>query len=124
MNPGAEGRTTAGLVLDMMWCSIALIVLLILWLQPVKFFMLISSDQTCLLVKDYVSSLSMPNRHTAPQSQLSLRFAICVRVPSAVISLELIHDANYTAGSGVNGRCVDGDAGALLLRSLNHMITT
>ena len=30
--------------------------------------MLISSDQTCLLVKDYVSSLSMPNRHTAPRS--------------------------------------------------------
>jgi hypothetical protein len=25
----------------------------------------ISSDRTCLLVKDYVSSLSMPDRHTA-----------------------------------------------------------
>jgi len=30
--------------------------------------MLISSDRTCLLVKDYVSSLSMPNRHTAART--------------------------------------------------------
>jgi hypothetical protein len=30
--------------------------------------MLISSDRRCLLVKDYVSSLSIPNRHTAGRS--------------------------------------------------------
>jgi hypothetical protein len=30
--------------------------------------MLISSDRTAVFVKDYVSSLSMPDRHTAPRS--------------------------------------------------------
>jgi hypothetical protein len=30
--------------------------------------MRISSDRTAVLVKDYVSSLSMPERHTAPRS--------------------------------------------------------
>jgi hypothetical protein len=41
-------------------------VLLRSFLQVVKFFMRLSSDRICLLVKDYVSCLGMSGRHAPP----------------------------------------------------------
>jgi len=78
-----------------MWRSIAVTVLLILLAPSVKFFMQVSSDRTRLLVKDYVSSLSMPNRHTAPEVELRhLRYVL------AVAGMENVSRA-VEAGTGV-----------------------